>query len=318
MTMVSDATIDPIRDASRRMVRELGFMRPTLAETDMSPSAVHSLIEIGRSGTLQASDLCDLLGLEKSSVSRLVGKLVRTGMLRETADEKDRRAKVLSLTDQGRQTLSRIDDYARRQVHAALSHLPENAHVTVREGLLAYAGALAAARENAPTPAAEDVAIIAGYQPGLIGRVVEMHGRFYARTEGFGAFFEARVAAGLAEFSGRLAAPCNQIWAAMEGGRIAGSIAIDGEDLGENTAHLRWFIMDDALRGKGAGRQLLQKALQFCDDRGFAQTRLWTFRGLDAARRLYEAHGFMLEDEWPGAQWGSEVMEQKFIRKRPV
>ncbi|MGO3570299.1 MAG: MarR family transcriptional regulator, partial [Serratia grimesii] len=36
-----------IRDASRHLVRELGFMGSTLAETDLPPSAVHALIEIG-------------------------------------------------------------------------------------------------------------------------------------------------------------------------------------------------------------------------------------------------------------------------------
>jgi predicted GNAT family N-acyltransferase len=40
-----------------------------------------------------------------------------------------------------------------------------------------------------------------------------------------------------------------------------GSVAIDGEDLGNNKAHLRWFIMDDKVRGKGLGGQLLTQAL---------------------------------------------------------
>lgn len=318
MTEISDAIIDPIRDASRRMVRELGFMKPTLAQTDLSPSAVHSLIEIGRHGALQASDLAAILGLDKSSVSRLVQKLIRAGELTEKAHSGDGRAKVLHLTDQGRETLSRINHYGRNQVYAALSHLPKQAHETVQKGLVAYAEGLAASRQNGNKADAGDIQIMPGYQPGLIGKVTEMHGRFYARTEGFGAFFEARVASGLAEFFGRLDMPCNQIWAAMEGGRIAGSIAIDGEDLGDNTAHLRWFMMDDALRGKGAGRQLLQTALRFCDDTGFENIRLWTFRGLDAARRLYESFGFVLEDEWPGTQWGREVLEQKFVRRKPV
>jgi hypothetical protein len=32
-----------------------------------------------------------------------------------------------------------------------------------------------------------------------------------------------------------------------------GSIAMDGQDLGENIVHLRWFIVDDSVRGSGAG-----------------------------------------------------------------
>jgi hypothetical protein len=38
---------------------------------------------------------------------------------------------------------------------------------------------------------------------------------------------------------------------------------------------------------------------------------------LDAARHLYEAHGFELVEEHPGSHWGTEVYEQKFVRVRP-
>ena len=40
--------------------------------------------------------------------------------------------------------------------------------------------------------------------------------------------------------------------------------------------------------------------------------RLWTFAGLDAARRLYERAGFRLAEERRGTQWGIEVTEQRF------
>ncbi|NNF78437.1 MAG: GNAT family N-acetyltransferase, partial [Rhizobiales bacterium] len=79
-------------------------------------------------------------------------------------------------------------------------------------------------------------------------------------------------------------------------------------------SHLRWFIVSDALRGTGVGRTLLGEALNFCDRQGFKETHLWTFKGLDAARRLYEANGFVLADEYWGDQWGKKVREQRFAR----
>ncbi|HGM5552906.1 TPA: GNAT family N-acetyltransferase [Pseudomonas putida] len=47
------------------------------------------------------------------------------------------------------------------------------------------------------------------------------------------------------------------------------AIAINGQDLGNNPAHLRWFILDDGCRGSGVGRQLLSAAVEFCDQQGF-------------------------------------------------
>lgn len=129
--------------------------------------------------------------------------------------------------------------------------------------------------------------------------------------------FETRVARDLAEFLPRAANGRNGIWHASIEGRAVGSIAIDGEDLGNDAAHLRWFIVDDGVRGKGLGRRLLTTALDFCDARDFTETHLWTFRGLDAARALYEQSGFVLAGEWQGDQWGKDVMEQKFVRRHP-
>ena len=40
-----------------------------------------------------------------------------------------------------------------------------------------------------------------------------------------------------------------------------------------------------------------------------------TFKGLDAARHLYEAAGFKLAEESEGRQWGSVVVEQRFVRR---
>jgi len=159
-----------------------------------------------------------------------------------------------------------------------------------------------------------EVAILAGYRPTLLGRVVEMHATYYAREYGFGVHFERKVGAEMAEYLGRIDQQVNATFRAEKDSRIIGSVTIDGQDLGDNIAHLRWFIMDDAARGLGVGRQLMDAAMAHVARCGFSETHLWTFSGLDAARKLYESHGFRLVEEARGQQWGTEVMEQKFIR----
>lgn len=158
------------------------------------------------------------------------------------------------------------------------------------------------------------VAIEAGYRPGLLGACIGLHGHSYAALSGFGLSFEARIAAALAEFAGRLDRPVNAIWSAWNGDRLVGTIAIDGEDLGAGKAHLRWFVVADGVRGAGLGRRLIGAALAHCDRLGFAEVHLWTYAGLDAARHLYLAHGFELVAEKPGAQWGVALREQQFVR----
>jgi GNAT superfamily N-acetyltransferase len=156
------------------------------------------------------------------------------------------------------------------------------------------------------------VEIIRGYLPGAIGRGVEMHAAYYHREWGFGLFFEARVAAELAEFLLRCDEQRDGFWTAQLDGGIEGSIAIDGLHAAVEGAHLRWFIVSDALRAQGAGSRLMEAALDFCRRCGYRRVYLNTFEGLDAARRLYERCGFRLVAQRPGTQWGRQVNEQRF------
>lgn len=154
---------------------------------------------------------------------------------------------------------------------------------------------------------------IAGYVPGAIGRVAELHALYYSAHWGFGLFFEAKVAAGLSEFLQRLDPARDGFWTVCESGRVLGSIAIDGAQAATEGAHLRWFILADELHGQGLGKRLLGEAVDFCRKAGHPRIFLWTFQGLDPARRLYESFGFCLAEERHGQQWGTPVLEQRFV-----
>lgn len=155
-----------------------------------------------------------------------------------------------------------------------------------------------------------------GYRPGLIGQIVTLHAETYSRWAGFGGAFECKVASELADFMTDLRGEESGIWHATLEDRLLGSIAIDGQDLEEGHAHLRWFIVDPSCRSAGLGKQLLKIALDFVDERQVAETHLWTLKGLDAARNLYERTGFSLAREYEGDQWGVRIREQRWVRKR--
>ena len=157
-----------------------------------------------------------------------------------------------------------------------------------------------------------DVEIVGGYMPGSIGRVAELYGTYYQQHWGFSLFFEAKVATELAEFLGRYDQQRDGFWIAVLRGRIEGSIAVDGLHAGDGSAHLRWFILSDALRGKGVGHRLIDTAIAFCRGKGYRRVDLWTFEGLDAARHLYEKSGFRLVEQNDGSRWGTAVSEQRF------
>ena len=158
----------------------------------------------------------------------------------------------------------------------------------------------------------KDYQLITGYSPGLIGRVSEMHSVYYSQHWGFGEYFEAKVASELSKFITNYNEEKDRIISLSVDGRIEGSISIDDSSENKNIAHLRWFIVSEKLRGKGAGNELMQQAMQFSRKNGYDRVYLWTFKGLGSARYLYEKYGFSLTHERSGEQWGSKVTEQRF------
>ena len=306
--------VEEISSISRSLAREWGFVGGNFADTDLSPVAVHALIEIEKGGATVRS-LGKQLHLEKSSVSRMLRRLVDSGDVQEAPATDDARLKVLSLTSTGKSRVADIHSFARAQVCDALGRLKPSEVSTVKEGMRLYDAALRG--QPSGSSLLPPIEIERGYRVGLIAQITQLHAAYYARETGFGQRFESVVASGLAEFCNRLENPKNSVWTGVRDDRIIGSVAIDGEDLGDSIAHLRWFIVDDSTRGSGLGRNLLLKAMSFVDERAFAETHLWTFSGLNAARHLYESLGFTLAEERPGSQWGKQVLEQRFVRRLP-
>lgn len=304
-----------MRSAARHIVRELGFMQKGMAGTELSPSAVHTIIELGYGTVKNASDLGTLLHLEKSTVSRLVRKLEKEGLVESGSDPIDKRSRLLSLTQDGKKLLGEVEGFARRQLRSALDDLSANDVAQVETGLLLFAKSLNG-DSNRVTGAVPDVEVLQGYRSGVIASVAHLHATFYSQHYRFGAVFERKVATEISEFMGRIDNPMNMTFSAYLGDELLGSVSIDSEDLGQSTSHLRWFIVNPKARGMGIGSLLIGRAIAFVDKNAFEQTRLWTFKGLDAARHLYEKHGFTLAHQTPGTQWGTEVVEQEFVRKR--
>jgi GNAT superfamily N-acetyltransferase len=101
-------------------------------------------------------------------------------------------------------------------------------------------------------------------------------------------------------------------WVATANKKFAGAVAIDGYNAMADGARLRWFIVDPEYQGAGLGNRLIFRAVQFCKAKNYPKIFLWTFEGLDAARRLYEHHNFRLCETQEVDQWGQQIREQKF------
>ena len=153
---------------------------------------------------------------------------------------------------------------------------------------------------------------IRGYYPGVVGKITELHAVYYHENWGFDVTFETQEGKELSEFVRRFDSNRDGLWVAVKNGEFAGAIAIDGIDAFGEGARLRWFIVDPQFQGSGIGKDLITRAIAFCRQKKFPKVYLWTFKGLENARRLYEAIHFRLSEENQIDQWGQTILEQKF------
>lgn len=94
------------------------------------------------------------------------------------------------------------------------------------------------------------------------------------------------------------------------GGQPLGCIAIT--HVGVKTAQLRFFFIEDKIRGLGAGYKLINMAINFCKEKQYKHVFLWTFRNLDVAKHLYIKMGFQMKETRENKEWGSPIVEERW------
>ena len=137
---------------------------------------------------------------------------------------------------------------------------------------------------------------------GDLGRIVSLHGEAYDPLGGYGLRFEAYVAQTVADFV--LQDDANgRIWLAERSGALVGCSAIVLRD--NDAGQLRWVVVDPAERGNGLGKNLVDRALDYCRDQGCRSVHLDTTDGLPVSEKMYEQLGFhitsnTIEELWDG------------------
>ncbi|MES0825199.1 GNAT family N-acetyltransferase [Ruegeria sp. SCP11] len=140
--------------------------------------------------------------------------------------------------------------------------------------------------------------------------LVEQHGKFYARDEGFDDSFGALVEQILEDFVAEHDPARERGWIAERAGQRLGSIFCVALD--ERTAKLRLFLLVPEVRGRGLGQQMLDTCTDFARGVGFTEMRLWTHESHRAACALYRRNGWQLLDSKPVHSFGVELVEQSW------
>ncbi len=282
--------------------RIVGVLEEGLLNSAFSLTEARVLYELANRENPAAADLCRDLGLDAGYLSRILGRLVRQGLLTKSAGQADGRRRRLTLTETGRATFAALDGASRDQVAALLEGLSPAG----RERLL---GAMATiARLLGGQPASAVSYILRPSRPGDLGRVISRHGALYAEEYGWDESFEAFVAGIVADFAKGHDPRCERCWIAERDNESVGAVFLVRE--ADEVAKLRLLYVEPEARGLGIGARLVEEAIRFARQVGYRTVTLWTNDILAAARRLYEAAGFKLVREESHRSFGHDLVGQ--------
>lgn len=283
-----------VRTAARQLVRELNLLDTRHCIESFTFSECHLITELQGLGQATASELAEILVLEKSTISRLCDGLVRRGHLHAKKDPSDKRRKLLALTRKGISAAERINRYSLRQIESALDYVPEPEQGVLSEGLAKYAKALRYSRLSS----AFSIRPIRKTDNPKVARIIrDTMTEFGAVGQGY-SINDPEVD----DMYGAYPKP-HAVFYVVTGNREVLGCGGIGPLSGarKDVCELRKMYFKPELRGTGMGSKLLSLCLKKAAKLGYRTCYLETLEHMTHARHLYRKHGFESLDKPMGA-----------------
>jgi DNA-binding MarR family transcriptional regulator len=146
----------PVRDFRahlRVLEREVGLSMAS--ETDccgVTQAQCHILLETEQRGCTSVTELASLLELDKSTLSRTVDAMYRSGLLDRQVDSCCRRQQVIRLTDKGREKADTINALCDASYRRLFDFIPEQKRRSVLESTALLADAMRRMRKEPDAP----------------------------------------------------------------------------------------------------------------------------------------------------------------------
>lgn len=296
--MESKQYIEKIRKFNRFYANILGKIDQEIYNQPFSLSEARVITEIHMRNGCTATEVRETLGIDRGYMSRMIQRFEDEKIIIKKQSTDDKRQYLLFLTNQGKEIYTHLVEEASRGVRKMVQQISKptlSKLITSMESIESIFS-----KESASQPEVT----IQSFQPGDVGYVAHLHGRYYKEIYKFGPMFEYYVMKGLTEFM--ISNDGGDLWIAKVNDEIVGSIAITKFD--DSTAQLRWFILDERYHGLGIGKKLMDTALQFCHTQGYQHVYLWTVSILEAARHLYQKYNFKITEEKPNDEWTESIV----------
>ena len=300
ITWDTPSQIRAVRRFNRFYAQAIARMEAPMLR-DYSATEIRVLYALAQQPHITAKQLIADLAIDAGYLSRLLERMVKSRLIRRTLSATDARQRHLSLSARGRKVLATLDQRANHEIGAVLARISPTRQRQLMRGLHDVRTALQSEGEAMPP------FVFRPPRAGDLGWIIYRHGTVIAEEFGWDARFEYMIADILAEFARNYDPARERALVVEHDGVVVGSIFLVRED--DTTAKLRVLYVEPHMRGYGLGKKLVEKAVNEARKIGYQRVVLWTNRGLDRARGIYESLGFTLIEESPHQEFTSSKME---------
>lgn len=294
--------ITEIRVFNRFYTNILGLLDQHILDSGYSLTEARVLFEISKTDHCTAHQLCSVLKVDRSYMSRIIRKFEHAGLVSRHTSSQDSRSNVISLTDKGNQIYHDLNDRSNQQIQKMISRFrPEEWEELLRSMRTVKKYFSIATKDISIRPFEEkDIPYVIDRQLSLY----ESERHFPTDT------WVHYLAEGVRHFAQNYNPNIDCMLILECNGNPAGCIAVAHAE--HKTAQLRYFFLEPKVRGLGVGTRLLQEALNFCREKGYLSAFLWTVSAQESARGLYRKAGFEITEVSENNSWGTPVTEEKW------
>ncbi len=117
------------------MQRSMRDFRKFMGETGLTFPQINVLMRLHHSGACGVSDLAEKMAVSNAAASQLVDRLVQMGYVERREDPDDRRAKILTLTPEGKALIAKGVQMRARWLEDLAASLSEQDRARIIEAL---------------------------------------------------------------------------------------------------------------------------------------------------------------------------------------
>lgn len=299
--MDNQAAIDQIRSFNRFYTNVLGLLNQHILDSGYSLTEVRVLLEISKIKSCTANALVNQLVIDRSYMSRIIKHLEQDKLITKVQSERDNRVNLITLTEKGKKTISVLNKKSDDQIQSLFQQLSPDEIVKVLDSMKLI-------KEKFPETISPIK--IRNFIEDDINYVISRHRILYEQEYGLSSVFGDYVEKGVHHFAQNYNSEMECMLIPEINGRPVGSVVIVKAD--EETAQLRYFLLEPETRGRGLGHKLVDKALDFCQEKGYKRVFLETICFLEAARHIYASKGFKITRTHRNPSWGEDVIEERW------